>query len=266
MFSSLLSCCGIALLFVLVLNFVSGPDTRNRPDVVRLRIISALLVSLLTTLYVVFVFGVTLEDLGLKRRGSLVSVILSLISVILLYLGPLVQPLFKRRFGLGLISHLAREYVQDDFSDRWDIAVRNLIVAPLTEEWIFRACMMSLLLPVMKPWMAIVVSPMLFALCHFHHLFEWYRNPTTPFKEVGLGVLFQVCYTFVFGTFVAYLFVMTEHIMGPIAAHAFCNCMGIPPINEISQTNHPTVVWIFYVIGLLLFFVYLYALSLFITV
>ena len=255
-------------MFVLTLNFVSGPETRNQPDVVLLRVTAASVVSLLATLYVVFIFGVTLEGLGVRREGSLVSAVLSLLSVMILYLGPLVQPLFTQRRGRSLFLHLLKEYAQygDDDDEagscRLDITARNLIVAPLTEEWVFRACMMSLLLPEMKPSLAVVVSPMLFALCHLHHLLEWYRRPSTPFNEVCLGVLFQVCYTFVFGTYAAYLFVMTGNIIGPILAHVFCNFMGVPPIGDISQTTHPKIVWMFYVFGLLGFIGYLYILFL----
>jgi prenyl protein peptidase len=261
MLFSLLSCFCIALLFVLVLNFVSGPDARNLPQIVRVRILAAILVSILITLCLFVAFGVSLEDLGVKREGNTISAIVSLCSVILLYLGPLVQPFFKERGRKVLIRHLWNEYTQDEFVERWDLAVRNLVVAPITEEWVFRSCMLSLLLPVMRPWKAVVVSPMLFGLCHLHHIFEWFRSPVVPFKHVCLQVLFQVCYTFVFGTYAAYLFVLTGRIAGPIAVHVFCNFFGFPPIQEISQSTHPKVVWGVYVTGLLTFLCYLYGMS-----
>lgn len=42
--------------------------------------------------------------------------------------------------------------------------VRNHVVAPLSEEWVFRACMMPLLLQCLSPITAVFVGPLLFGI------------------------------------------------------------------------------------------------------
>ncbi|MFS7908977.1 putative CPBP intramembrane metalloprotease [Helianthus anomalus] len=57
---------------------------------------------------------------------------------------------------------------------------RMYIVAPLTEELVFRACMISLLLcGGFRPYTVILPSPVLFSLAHLNHLLEFYmqQNP-----------------------------------------------------------------------------------------
>lgn len=49
---------------------------------------------------------------------------------------------------------------------------RNLVVAPLAEEWTFRACMLPLLLQCFTPTTAIFVCPLFFGVAHFHHVVD----------------------------------------------------------------------------------------------
>lgn len=49
---------------------------------------------------------------------------------------------------------------------------RNQVVAPLSEEWTFRACMLPLLLQCFTPATAIFVCPLFFGVAHFHHVVE----------------------------------------------------------------------------------------------
>lgn len=49
---------------------------------------------------------------------------------------------------------------------------RNLVVAPLSEEWTFRACMLPLLLQCFSPTTAIFICPLFFGVAHFHHVVE----------------------------------------------------------------------------------------------
>jgi len=46
------------------------------------------------------------------------------------------------------------------------------VVAPLSEEWTFRACMLPLLLQCFTPATAIFVCPLFFGVAHFHHVME----------------------------------------------------------------------------------------------
>lgn len=49
---------------------------------------------------------------------------------------------------------------------------RNQVVAPLSEEWTFRACMLPLLLQCFSQTTAIFICPLFFGVAHFHHLVE----------------------------------------------------------------------------------------------
>lgn len=49
---------------------------------------------------------------------------------------------------------------------------RNQVVAPLSEEWTFRACMLPLLLQCFSPTTAIFICPLFFGVAHFHHVVE----------------------------------------------------------------------------------------------
>lgn len=53
-------------------------------------------------------------------------------------------------------------------------ALATVIVPPIAEEIIFRGMMISRLKKVMKPWMAIVISSLLFALVHGHPVWMAY--------------------------------------------------------------------------------------------
>ena len=260
MFVETLTCCSIAFAFVAGLNLVSGSYDRNHPRTVLRRIATAAVVSILATAWVMFFFQVSLEDIGLRRDGIFKVSMLSVLSAIILYSGPLVQPLFAPRSdGTTVLMAYIRHFESE--VERWDIALRNLVVAPLTEEWIFRGCMLAILLPTMDVRAAVVTAPMLFGVAHAHHLMEWYRNPKgVKFSQAFGNVLFQFLYTTIFGSYAAYLFVITKQLSGVILAHSFCNFMGFPNFGGISACKQPHIVWCFYVLGLVSFFLYLWIL------
>nr|CAD7445062.1 unnamed protein product [Timema bartmani] len=107
------------------------------------------------------------------------------------------------------------------------IWVRNHIVAPLSEEFTFRACMLPLLLQCFQPITAIFVCPLFF------------------------GIGFQLSYTTIFGAYSAFLFFKTGHFVAPLTAHAFCNHMGFPDFAEILTYKDPRRCFLIflYVIG-----------------
>lgn len=53
--------------------------------------------------------------------------------------------------------------------------LRNHVVAPLSEEFTFRACMLPLLLQSYHPLRAIMITPLFFGIAHLHHIIERYR-------------------------------------------------------------------------------------------
>ncbi|XP_031499811.1 CAAX prenyl protease 2 isoform X4 [Nymphaea colorata] len=92
------------------------------------------------------------------------------------------------------------------------LAWRNYVVAPITEELVFRACMIPLLLCAgFKAYSIIFLSPIFFSL--------------------GM----QLGYTVMFGWYASFLFLRTGHLIAPIVAHIFCNMMGLPIVFPNTQ-------------------------------
>ncbi|KAG6375939.1 hypothetical protein JVT61DRAFT_2810 [Boletus reticuloceps] len=110
--------------------------------------------------------------------------------------------------------------------------VRNYFVAPITEEVVFRASVLTVyhLAQVSKIRM-IFLCPLLFGAAHAHHAWETYnrygRSPAA-LKRAAIGTVFQFTYTSIFGFYCSYLFLRTGSIFPPITAHVFCNIMGVP--------------------------------------
>lgn len=116
------------------------------------------------------------------------------------------------------------------------LAWRNFVVAPLTEELVFRACMIPLLLcGGFKPYTAICLCPIFFSLSHLNHLMEFYSKQNYSLIKTFMVVGLQLGYTVIFGSYASFLFIRTGHLLAPLVAHIFCNFMGLPVL--FSQRN-----------------------------
>jgi membrane protease YdiL (CAAX protease family) len=66
--------------------------------------------------------------------------------------------------------------------------------------------------------------------------------PTTSLLKNGtnaLRIVVQVAYTSIFGSYCCYLFLRSGSLVPPIAAHIFCNIMGVPqPTYEMNLMPH----------------------------
>uniref|UniRef100_A0A7C9DKL2 intramembrane prenyl-peptidase Rce1 n=1 Tax=Opuntia streptacantha TaxID=393608 RepID=A0A7C9DKL2_OPUST len=68
-------------------------------------------------------------------------------------------------------------------------AWRNLVVAPITEEIVFRACMIPLLLcGGFKSQAVIFICPVFFSLAHLNHLLEFYIRKDCSLLKTSLAV------------------------------------------------------------------------------
>ncbi|XP_022767104.1 CAAX prenyl protease 2 [Durio zibethinus] len=106
---------------------------------------------------------------------------------------------------------------------------RNLVVAPLTEELVFRACMIPLLLcGGFKAYNVIFLCPTFFSLAHLNHMMEIYGRHNYSLVKASMVVGLQLGYTVIFGSYASFLFVRTGNLIAPLVAHAFCNYMGLP--------------------------------------
>jgi membrane protease YdiL (CAAX protease family) len=121
--------------------------------------------------------------------------------------------------------------------ERWK-SIRNLIVAPWTEELVFRGCMMSALIGSgMSPIKSVLVSPLFFGVAHAHH--AWMRvSNGERLRPVLFATAFQLAYTSLFGAYAAFAFYRSGSVMAVTLSHVYCNLMGLPDFNFV-QPHHP---------------------------
>ena len=154
------------------------------------------------------------------------AVFLPLLLTVILFTGPLVMAWVERDRYTPWGEQL-RELARDCTEPK---AVRNLLVGPLTEEWVFRACMCPLLYGAgFSDAANVFLSGGLFGLVHIHHVFD----ARSSLAVVGV----QFTYTSLFGAYSSYLFLRTGLLYGPVLAHAFCNSQGLPRFGDVP--NHP---------------------------
>lgn len=158
-----------------------------------------------------------LAALGLRSSGLLAASALPLLLTAVLFAGPLLQLATDRR---QRHARLALPL---------PMLLRNLVVAPLVEEFVFRSCMLSYLLASgVGPTAAVALSPLLFAASHLHHVYDLTRFQGHSLRSALAAVAFQFSYTALFGWLAAWLFVRSRHLAAVALPHAFCNFMGPP--------------------------------------
>ncbi|XP_035780153.1 CAAX prenyl protease 2-like [Anopheles albimanus] len=246
------ACFVIAVIYVASLYVWNSKHDRDHPSTIKRRFFSVSVVMLVAP---VFVIGLTSEAvlkrytmwqiMGFRADGLFTATFVPLLLTMVLFLGPL---------SVQLTSGVWRIYSEPMY---WVNAVRNLVwlrnhlVAPLSEEFTFRACMVPLLLQTFRPSVAMLITPLLFGLAHLHHIKERLQGGR-PLQEVLIVSFFQFFYTTIFGIYSSYLFVRSGHFIAPFIVHAFCNHMGFPDIQEVqSQTDHKKYLFIAsYILGL----------------
>lgn len=98
--------------------------------------------------------------------------------------------------------------------------------------------MMPLLMQTFQPSVAILITPLFFGIAHFHHLIEHLRQGMRKSLAIQMSCV-QFAYTSIFGIYSAYLFLRTGHFVAPFIAHAFCNHMGLPDVQELLGQPEP---------------------------
>nr|XP_058925375.1 CAAX prenyl protease 2 isoform X2 [Kogia breviceps] len=154
--------------------------------------------------------------MGFRLEGIFPAALLPLLLTMILFLGPLMQLSMDCPCDLadGLKVVLApRSWARCLTDMRW---LRNQVIAPLTEELVFRACMLPMLAPCTGLGPAVFTCPLFFGVAHFHHIFEQLR-----FRQSSVGSIF----------------LSAGHLIGPVLCHSFCNYMGFPAV--CAALEHP---------------------------
>ncbi|XP_037302268.1 CAAX prenyl protease 2-like [Manduca sexta] len=232
---SILACIFLTVTYVASLYIWKSTYSRDHPTTIKRRFFSVTCMMIVAPFISQYFWteetlrkGDLWEHMGLKYSGIIQATLLPLFITAVLFLGPLTM-----QFLSGTLKIYAEPmYWVASWQDL--VWVRNHVMAPLSEEWVFRSCMVPLLLQCLEPSTAVFIGPMLFGIAHFHHMFEQIKSGQGV-KTALLISSFQFMYTSMFGVYSAYLFVRTGHFMAPLIAHMFCNHMGFPNFGEIPQ-------------------------------
>lgn len=165
--------------------------------------------------------------LGFRTKGLLQAFVMPLFLTMVLFLGPISMELYS---GISKL-YTEQSYWQSMITNL--IWIRNHIVAPFSEEFTYRSCMLPLLLQSFPPLTAVLINPLLFGVAHFHHIKERIKFGMDFSTALKISC-FQFAYTTIFGAYSAYLFYRTGHFISIFIVHAFCNHMGFPDIVEVA--------------------------------
>ena len=112
--------------------------------------------------------------------------------------------------------------------------LRNIVIGPMTEEIVFRGCLVApLLCSGFSVLQTTFTAALFFGSVHIHHLIAKLQNGV-PFKNAFLTTAFQFTYTYLFGAFSTYAFIKTGSIVGISMSHSFCNFMGLPNLSFLQ--------------------------------
>uniref|UniRef100_A0A336M742 CAAX prenyl protease 2 n=1 Tax=Culicoides sonorensis TaxID=179676 RepID=A0A336M742_CULSO len=236
----LATCLLLAVLYVASLYIWNSEHNRDHPTTIKKRFVSVSVIMLIAPIFLYLHFReditmgkVTLwQLLGIRSEKLGLAFLLPLLLTVLLFLGPIS---IQIKNGVWRI-YVAPAYWFNSFRDL--IWIRNHIVAPLSEEFTYRACMMPVLLLKFSTTTTILITPLFFGVAHLHHMAERIRSGIDKRTAIIIST-FQFVYTTIFGIYSAYLFVRTGHFMAPFIAHAFCNHMGFPDVNDLVSQPEP---------------------------
>ncbi|TFK38928.1 hypothetical protein BDQ12DRAFT_682734 [Crucibulum laeve] len=219
---------------------------RDDPDVIRARLAAVTIASLICC---AAVLGVLWHHLGdgqwqnfdtalnatIVRLGLLPDIhpdaLYPHLVTPVLFLGPLYAQYLSATLPFQKRWSFMQSFVNKFFT--WQ-GIRNYSWAPLTEEIVFRACVLAVYhLSGASVSRMIFLGPLSFGLAHVHHAwdtFNRYGRTASAAKRAIISSIFQLAYTTLFGFHCSYLFLRTGSIYPAITAHIFCNIMGLPEI------------------------------------
>ncbi|KAF1378389.1 hypothetical protein PFLUV_G00190040 [Perca fluviatilis] len=177
------------------------------------------------------------------------------------YLGPLVHSAIDNPEGFTGELQSALDVQSWRLCVGDAVWLRNQMVAPVTEELVFRGAMLPMLVSCTGPTAAIFMAPLFFGVAHFHHIAEQRRLHKDSMSVILLVSVIQFSYTTVFGAFTAFIFMRTGHVVGPMLCHSFCNSQGLPDISSALQHPQRSALLFSYLMGVLLFLVLLFPLT-----
>ncbi|KAI0090114.1 hypothetical protein BDY19DRAFT_888247 [Irpex rosettiformis] len=241
---------------------------RDDSDVIRARLIAVSISTIVSCSVVVGTIWHTSGNEPLSSAASFAAtllgftthwhIFLSCLIAPVLYAGPLYTSFLSS--SLPFQQFWSFESNVKPIFSTW-VGWRNCIVAPLTEEVVFRACVLAIYhLAGVSSKKLIFLSPLWFGLAHVHHGWEVYHRLGRTAQAVQtavVSVVFQLAYTTLFGFHCAYLFLKTGSLVPALVSHIFCNIMGLPGFgSDVAQFPHRRVAIILAYVGGMLGYIY----------
>eukprot|EP01147_Barroeca_monosierra_P008760 gene8760-10315_t len=124
------------------------------------------------------------------------------------------------------------------------LILRNVVVAPITEEFVFRGCVTAVMSPQVSGAGRHLLCPLIFAIAHVHHIMS---------GSLVSIVAIQVIYTWLFGFLASIVMIRTESLIAAIAVHMFCNAIGLPDFGGVASHPQRKIIGLLYVLGLTTF-------------
>ncbi|XP_046996542.1 CAAX prenyl protease 2 isoform X2 [Schistocerca americana] len=207
--SSIVACFLLSVVYVASLYVWNSPHNRDHPSTIKKRFLSVFIMMFVSPLFLysfsregILKKASIWELLGLRWQGLFPAAVIPLLLTMLLFLGPICMQGFS---GLWKLYAEPRYWLANAQNLIW---LRNHVVAPLSEEFTFRACMLPLLLQCFRPMTAVFVCPLFFGVAHFHHMVERMKTGL-DFRHALMISCFQFAYTTLFGAYSAFLFART---------------------------------------------------------
>ncbi|XP_061461779.1 CAAX prenyl protease 2 isoform X1 [Rhineura floridana] len=281
--ASLFFCLSLACSYVGSLYVWKSHLPRDHSAVIKRRFTSVLIVSSLSPFFIWAWKEVTglkpgtslLALMGFRLEGIIPATVLPLLLTMVLFLGPLIQLSMDCPWDLvdGLKVAFVSGGYNSDFTQLgcplrgWPFvpttvpAEATQVIAPFTEELVFRACMLPMLVPCTGLGPAVFTCPLFFGVAHFHHVIEQLRFRQGSTASIFLSAVFQFSYTAVFGAYTAFIFIRTGHLIGPVLCHSFCNYVGFPAVGAALEHPQRCLVVFFYLLGVVLFLLLLHPMT-----
>jgi prenyl protein peptidase len=254
-FWTLVYVTAVAYSYVVFIRLGAIPGDRNDPTVIKSRIIRVLLCTSLNVLIAPYILIDYLEIVpnissfyevtgltNLFRIENIVAVFKTLLLFMILFAGPLFEEI--NSFQCSCSSKIE--------------VLRDLFIAPLTEEFIYTSLTTGSLLAYELSTHSNIItysptqfhndkhiskyiqlSPLFFGFAHVHHGVEL-RNNGVSFVKVITVCGFQCAYTTLFGYLTNRVFVNTGSLWCCFIAHSFCNFMGFPSLTTNGSFFHNT--------------------------
>lgn len=288
---SIFICFCMASFYVISLYLWSHQNrfNRNEPSVIKRRFISVILTCFISFITIYLIADksdkghLVTEWIGFKLGlNGLKACLASMLATALLFSGPLLQHFIsdymlsysfqvyetndegsnKEHGSYKQIKSLKLRYQRYKHIIKFNLGDlcfwRNYIISPFTEEFVFRSCMLPLLIQNLNHVSVVLIAPLFFGLAHLHHIIEGYFTNELPLGHLIGAHMFQFSYTYIFGVYSSFLFLRTGSLFSCFISHAFCNFMGFPNFRQLMNDFDTKVkysVAAVYCFGLVMFFV-----------